>query len=315
MLPRPDVVFVEAQPITLAFVGLFAKAFRGVPYIYNTPDLQVEIAGELSWTPVGVLLRLARNIERHLMKRSFSVSTVTHAFIRHFHEQRDLPLEQLSFLPNGADTDVLCPKRPQPGMLKRFPVAGKTVFTYAGTHARYQGLEVIVDAAAILKAQGRDDIRIIMVGKGPIRQGLIDAAAERGIDNIIFGDSPFSETAELMSITDCALVVLRDMPAAEKMRLSKTFPPLACGVPVLFAGKGESSDLVAAEKLGWVCPPEDPEALAAAMVEIAADRQERKRRGRRGRKYVQANLSWKSIVADWLAQIRRRKESLEAARR
>ena len=44
-----QVVFIEAQPITLALYGLLARWFFKVPYIYNTPDLQVEIAAERGW--------------------------------------------------------------------------------------------------------------------------------------------------------------------------------------------------------------------------------------------------------------------------
>ena len=113
-------------------------------------------------------------------------------------------------------------------------VEGKKVLTYAGTHADYQGLDVILDAAKRLRH--RSDIVFLMVGKGPERQRLIDRAKSEGIANVLFKDSPFEEVSLLMSVSYAFLVVLRDIPAAKKMRLSKTFPPLACGVPVIYAG-------------------------------------------------------------------------------
>src|SRR5712691_5310712 len=42
--PPADVVFVEAQPITLAVPAWLNAVLRGTPYIYNTPALQVEYA-------------------------------------------------------------------------------------------------------------------------------------------------------------------------------------------------------------------------------------------------------------------------------
>ena len=44
-----DLVFVEAQPVTLALPAFLNRLMRRVPYIYNTPDLQVEYAAEDSW--------------------------------------------------------------------------------------------------------------------------------------------------------------------------------------------------------------------------------------------------------------------------
>src|SRR4026208_920297 len=41
---RPDLVFVEAQPVPLAIPAWILKILRRVPYVYNTPDLQVEHA-------------------------------------------------------------------------------------------------------------------------------------------------------------------------------------------------------------------------------------------------------------------------------
>src|SRR5437868_5031039 len=36
---RPDVIFLEAQPLPLGLVPLLMKDLRGGPYIYNVPDL------------------------------------------------------------------------------------------------------------------------------------------------------------------------------------------------------------------------------------------------------------------------------------
>src|SRR6185503_18084666 len=138
------------------------------------------------------------------------------------------------FLPNGADTDVLRPRPYDEELASRFGIAGRRVFTYAGTHAHYQGLEVIVEAAKLLAH--RPDIVIVMVGQGPVRPKLIAMARDAGLTNILFHDSPFEEMPRLMSISYASLVTLRDMPAARKMRLSKAIPPLACGVPVIYAG-------------------------------------------------------------------------------
>ncbi len=55
------------------------------------------------------------------------------------------------FLPNGADTDVLKPLPLDAAYAVKLGVAGKKVFTYAGTHAYYHGLEVLIDTAELLR--------------------------------------------------------------------------------------------------------------------------------------------------------------------
>ncbi len=299
---RPDLVFVEAQPLTLALPAWLLKVLRGVPYVYNTPDLQCEVAAEAKWIGAGWFIGLAKWLERFLMRQALSVTTVTHAFVRHFIEQRGIPPKAMSFLPNGADTDTLRPLPFDAGYARELGIGARKVFTYAGTHAHYQGLEVILEAAKRL--QDRQDIVILMVGNGPVRQKLLEQARMERLENILFRDSPFEEMPRLMSLTYASLVVLKNIPASTKMRLSKAIPPLACGVPLIYAGLGEAADIVQREDCGLVVQPERPEELAAAIRELADAPERRDQMGRRGRALAEREFSWKLIVGDWLRQIR-----------
>ncbi len=301
--PRPDLVFVEAQPLTLAFSALLLRLFRGVPYVYNTPDLQVEVAAEGKWIRAMWLIVIAKGMERFLMRRALSVSTVTHALIEHFIENRGIPRNRLSFLPNGADIDALRPLPRDDAYAMAMGTGDRTVFTYAGTHAHYHGMKVILEAAKLLA--GRKDIVILMVGRGPEREQMVRDAHAAGLENMLFRDSPFEEMARLMSITYASLAVLKNMPAAKKMRLAKSIPPLACGVPVIYAGVGEAAEMLRAEGCGIVVEPESAEKLAQAIRDLADRPAQREEMGRKGRQLAERDFSWKFLVGDWLRQVAR----------
>src|SRR5712691_10675620 len=116
--PRPDVLFVESQPLSLGLVAILMKWLRGVPYIYNVPDLQIDVARQLNFVRNDRFLRLAWNLENSFLRQSWKVSTVTHRFIEHF-QSRGLPREQITFLPNGSDTLFLRPVAPCQELLDR----------------------------------------------------------------------------------------------------------------------------------------------------------------------------------------------------
>ena len=84
--------------------------------------------------------------------------------------------------------------------------------------AKYQGLEVLVDVAEILR--DRHDVVILMVGSGPVKERLLKMVDERGLTNMVFRTSPFEEMPQLMSISTASLVVLRPIEISKKMRLS-----------------------------------------------------------------------------------------------
>jgi glycosyltransferase involved in cell wall biosynthesis len=290
----------------LGIAGLLMKWLRGVPYVYNIPDLQTDVAEQLGFVGAGLLVRTAAALENLFMRQSWTVSTVTRRFIDYY-IQRGIPADQISFLPNGADTDVLRPRAYDAEYADRLSLNGRKAFVYAGTHAYYHGLEVLIDAAERLRHRG--DIAIVLVGKGPVRAELEQMAAERKLTNVLFRQSPFEEMPKLMSATYASLVVLRDMPAAAKMRLSKTFPPLSCGVPVIYCGRGESADMLAEHRCGVCVPPENAEQLAHAIRLLADDRTLRDELGANGVALIDRELSWVKIIDNWLEQLGRTEQS------
>ncbi len=299
--PRPDLLFVESQPLSLGIVALMLKALRKVPYVYNVPDLQVDVARQMGFLRSPRLLRLAWLFENRLLHKASRVSTVTRRFMEHFAERGVLP-ERITFLPNGADTEFLQPRQPDPELMARWNLAGKRVFAYVGTHAYYHGLDTLLDAATRLR--GRPDIAFLLIGDGPERLRLRELARGRGLDNVVFGESPYEEMDRLYSIAWASLALLRNLEVARGMRLSKIFPSLACGVPVIYAGTGEAAELLVEHGCGETVEPEDPAALASAIERLAADPSRREQLGRSGRQWVEAEYGWGAIVERWLRESR-----------
>ncbi len=299
--PRPDVMFVESQPLTLGLVAVLMRWLRGVPYIYNIPDLQVDVARQLGFLKSPTLLDWMLKTENFFLRQAWKISTVTHHFIDHF-ESRGLPRDKITFLPNGADTDFLRPRAPSEALLDRWNLRGKKVFLYVGTHAFYHGLDVIIEAADALRS--KDDIAFLMVGDGPERGRIKQMAADRKLTNVVFGDSPYDEMDQLYSIAYASMATLRKIDVAKQMRLSKIFPSLSCEVPVIYAGMGEAADLLQATKCGIATEPEDAGQLAQAISDLAADPERRRRMGLAGRTLVENEYSWAAIVQRWLKELK-----------
>jgi colanic acid biosynthesis glycosyl transferase WcaI len=297
--PRPDVLFVESQPLSLGLIAILMKWLRGVPYIYNVPDLQIEVAQQLGFMHNRSLLRFAAVLENFFLHQSWKISTVTHRFIEHF-KNGGLPQTQLTFLPNGADT-FLKPQLPSRDLLDRWRLHGKKVFLYVGTHAYYHGLDTLLEAATLLRE--RSDIVFLMIGDGPERARLKQLSVDRGLTNVVFGQSPYEEMDQLYSIAYASVATLRKMDVAQNMRLSKVFPSLSCAVPVIYAGVGEAAELLEAHKCGVAVTPEEPTLLAQAISRLASDQTMRHAMGCAGRAFVEREYSWSTIVGRWLEEV------------
>jgi glycosyltransferase involved in cell wall biosynthesis len=298
--PRPDVIFVESQPLSLGLIAILMKWLRGVPYIYNVPDLQIDVAQQLGFMHNRSFLRVAVALENFFLHQSWKISTVTHRFIEHFHN-RGLPRTQITFLPNGPDTEFLKPQPPSRDLLDRWRLHGKKVFLYVGTHAYYHGLDTLIEAAALLREHS--DIIFLMIGDGPERARLKQLSVDRGLTNVIFGQSPYEEMDQLYSIAYASVATLRKMEVAQSMRLSKVFPSLSCAVPVIYAGVGEAAELLKAHKCGVAVEPEEPALLAQAIASMASDQTMQYAMGCAGRAFVEREYSWSTLVARWLEEL------------
>jgi glycosyltransferase involved in cell wall biosynthesis len=300
MGPRPDVMLVESQPLSLGVIAVLMKWFRKVPYIYNVPDLQVDVARQMGFMKNWAFLKLAFHLENLFLRQAWKVSTVTQRFIDHFQE-RGLSREHITFLPNGADTDFLQPQAPSQRLLDRWHLRGKKVFLYVGTHAYYHGLDTLIEAAALLR--NCSDIVFLLVGEGPERARLMRMTQDHRLANVVFANSPYEEMDQLYSIAYASIATLRNIEVASAMRLSKIFPSLSCGVPVIYSGFGEAAELLTANQCGVTVEPEKPDLLARAIEGLASQPSLRASLGQSGRSLVVKQYSWSAIVERWLAEI------------
>jgi glycosyltransferase involved in cell wall biosynthesis len=305
-----DLLFVESQPLSLGLIAVAMKWLRRVPYIYNVPDLQVDVARQMGFMKNATFLKVAFGLENLFLRQAWKVSTVTHGFIDHF-EARGVPRDRITFLPNGADTEFLAPRPPSQLLLDRWGLHGKKVFLYVGTHAFYHGLETLIEAATLLREA--NDIRFLLIGDGPERPRLKQMASERGLTNVTFGSSPYEEMDQLYSIAWASVATLRNIEVAQTMRLSKIFPSLSCRVPVIYSGFGEAAELLRRQECGVALEPERPDLLAAAVRELAADPERRATMGRNGRALVEREYSWRTIVERWMREIGMARQTPPAA--
>jgi hypothetical protein len=99
------------------------------------------------------------------------------------------------------------------------------------------------------------------------------------------------------------LATQRDVPLFEGNRPAKIVSIMACGKPVIFAGKGEGARLIEAAHAGIVVPPENATALAGAIRDLIENPAAGRDFGRSARSYAEKNLNWERLVGNWLCHL------------
>jgi colanic acid biosynthesis glycosyl transferase WcaI len=293
--PKPDLIFVESPPLFLGITAWIASRLRGAPYVFNVSDLWPESAVQLGIVTNRTMIWMAAALERFCYRHASRVCAVTEGI-------RDVIAKvprtaPVILLPNGVDIQTfrhIGDEQPE-GI-----DAGRATFIFAGTHGYAQGLEVIVEAARRLVT--RRDIDLVFIGDGPDKERLQGLA--RDLPNVRFLEPvPVSSMPPYFSASRASIVPLRKLDLFKGARPSKILPSLACETPVIYAGEGETAELITERECGLSVPPECPEKLAEAVTRLADDPALARNLGKRGRELVSADYSWESIVGRWLAEM------------
>jgi colanic acid biosynthesis glycosyl transferase WcaI len=250
--------------------------------VYHVADLWVDALESFGFLrPGSPPARALRAMERRLYREAAAVITVTEGCRQKIITAGAAP-ESVHVVTNGVNTDVYRPDAPRPLMPEW---EGKFVCLYAGTQGYIHAVETVLGAAERLR--GHPDILFALLGGGSEKEALVQTARERGLTNIqFFPPRPPAELAGCIARADVALATLRDCPLSESALPVKMLTYLACSTPVLLSGRGVSAAVLRESRAGLCLEPEDPEALADAILALQADSEQRRRLGSRGREFV-----------------------------
>jgi len=299
LLPRPwDAMVAVCPPLTSGLVpGLLARR-RAAPLVIHVQDLQLDAARELGILRQPLLLAGLARLELHLFRQARIVTTISRSMADRL-VAKGVPPARLRVLPNWADLDKVRPGPRLNALRRELGLTSETVVLYAGNLGEKQGLEVILEAAALTR--GKPSIRYFIAGEGAARDRIKLRARDLGLDNLTF--LPLQSTSRLpllLAAADLHLVVQRQK-AADLVMPSKLTNIMAAGRPFI-ATAGEATELarVTTESgAGLVVPPEDGSALAQAVLRLAGDPGARKEMAVRARRYAEAFWDRERILRQW----------------
>src|SRR5690606_36976772 len=115
------------------------------------------------------------------------------------------------------------------------------VLLYAGIIGHAQGLEVILEAAELVRGKA---IKFLIVGDGPEKTRLIKLANQKKLSSVIFHSNlEKREIPSLIHACDAYIVPLRRLDLFKGAIPSKLFEPLLIGKPILLGVDGEARQL------------------------------------------------------------------------
>ena len=297
---KADCLFVESPPLSLSVPGFLYSRLRYVPFVFYVADLWPDaVRDNLGLDKGGITLKLARVLEHWSYRKANYICAVTNGILSEL-QSKMVPQNKLFFLPNGVDLDQFAPMPPDHRLRCELGLQDKEIILYAGTHGYAHGMERILRAAGVLQGR-RPQCHFLFVGDGSAKPAMLRQAKELALRNVSFLDpvSP-EQVRRLFSIAFCGIVSLNDSSISHHTRPVKSLAAMGCCKPVVYIGPGEGGRLVKNANAGLVLERGDPEAIAEAVCQLAADSRLAESLGHNGRTFIEENLSWPLLVERWL---------------
>lgn len=291
---RVQVVFAPSPPLTIGVAAWLIARLKGARYVYNVQELYPDTAVALGALRPGMLLNALYAVERFVYRHAFAVAVIGNG-MRARIIAKGIASDKVRLIPNFVDTSTIAERPKDNPFAREHGFANRFVVMYAGNIGHAQGLEVLLESAALTR--DREDIVYAIVGEGALRDELMAQARAQALANVTFvAQQPFSRVPDIYGASDVNVVPLVGALVDDAVP-SKVYRIMAAGRPVLAIvdARSDVARIVTDARAGWVVPPADASALAA-VVRHAADAGTGDM-GQHGRRYAQAHVERSRVTA------------------
>jgi glycosyltransferase involved in cell wall biosynthesis len=304
---QPDVVIASSTyPMDIWVACRIAKMARA-KLVYEVHDLWPASPIELSgMSKHHHFIMLCQKAENDAYRDADVVVSMLPKVADHM-AAHGLDLRKLHIVPNGVSPDEWT-ARPEPlrvdvaAHLQSLRAAGRTIVGYAGSHGLPNALDMLLDAAALMKDE---NFAFVCVGGGMEKARLAQRVVDENLSHVAMFDAiPKAQIPSLLSEFDIAYIGWQRTPLYRFGIAPNKLMDYMMASRVVLHSVEAGNDPVAEAGCGLTVAPESATAVAEglrALMRIAPET--RAAMGRRGRDFVMAHHTYPVLAQRFIAAV------------
>ncbi|ACK67355.1 glycosyl transferase group 1 [Rippkaea orientalis PCC 8801] len=293
---RPDVIFLTIPGLPVCVpAAILARLYR-IPILLNLQDILPDAAIHVGLITNQKMIKVFQWLEAFAYKTATKISVIADGFTKNL-ISKGVPSDKIVEVPNWVDVNFIKPLPQENNYFRQENnLANKFVILYSGNIALTQPLETLIDAAALVGYI--PEIAIVIVGKKEALERLEIYRQRKQANNVILRPfQPREKLPEMLAAADVGMVMQKGNVIAFNMP-SKIQVLLASGRAIIASVPAAGTAARAIKKSGGgiVVPPEDPQAIAKAIVDFYSNPDLVARLGQQGREYAIQNYAFDSTL-------------------
>lgn len=280
-----DIVFsYQLSPVTSAYPAIVYKKKHKVPHLLYCLDIWPESAVASVGNQKSLFYKIVSKISKDVYEHCDQIAVTSEPFIEYLNRVNNVPLNKMLYIPQHSNGELLTLDLCKPSDDVKH-------FMYAGNLGHGQTVEVILQAAALIK--DRKDFRIHLVGSGSMLRELQDFVVKENMqDKIVFhGQHSMDEMKNFYKLADALIITLRGNNFVGNTMPGKLQTYMTTGKPILGAINGAAKQVIDDAKCGACVASGDYIGLADLMSDFLDNSEKYADCGKNAREYFKKNFT------------------------
>ena len=303
---RPSIIHA-ASNYQVGLAAIAAARGLGVPSIYEVRGLWhlTKTSKEPGYADTEQY-RKAEVLEAQAAGAADHAFVITQAVLDLLAE-RGVDRGKMSLLPNAVDVDQFTPRPRDEALARELGLAGKVVIGSIGSLKSYEGLDLLLAAAASMRRSLGDRVRVLLVGDGSELAPLAELRGRLGLEEVVVmpGRVPHDEVGRYYSLIDIAAYPRIPALVCHFVSPLKPLEAMAMEKAVVVSDVKAQAEMIEHEVTGLVHAAGDAGALERALTRLVGDPALRARLAARARAWVAAERTWSATAASVAAVYQR----------
>ena len=293
---RPDVILLTIPGLPVALPATLLGKIYNCPVILNLQDILPDAAVHVGLMKNQKVIEILKRLEKFAYRHATKISVIADGFIKNL-AAKGVDTDKMVEIPNWVNVDFIKPLKLKNNYFRQENnLKNKFVILYSGNIALTQGLETVIDAATCLKHI--EEIAIVIVGESKALDRLQAYCDQVGATNVtLLPFQPRAKLPQMLAAADVGLVVQKKNVLDFNMP-SKIQVLLASGKAIIASvpSTGTAASAIRRSQGGLVTAPEEPQALADAIVSLYNNQQQAINLGKQGREFAEKNYAFDSAL-------------------
>ncbi|MGJ3239156.1 MAG: glycosyltransferase family 4 protein [Anaerolineae bacterium] len=283
VIERPDVIFIENQPIFTGLAGWFVSKVKRTPYVMNVADHWPEylyVAGIVARD--SLIYRLFEALT-NLTQRDADAITAMYANLLDKMALRIGPVENSHVIYDSVDL-WLYQDQDERAFRDKYNLGDQRLVTFLGILGPHIDLETML--AVVAQLRDYEDVTVLFVSAGAQQDALDEALKQPQFDHCQQIDwLPAEEVPALWAVSYLTFWAVADNELDKLRFQTKLYEAIASGTPTVIAVEGLMSDILQESQAGIAVPHGDVPAMRDALRHLLDEPDYHAQMSARGRAY------------------------------